>query len=138
VLALIRGSFAYMDGRIDPPSSMHRLTLADMSEHCVTGEVWTYANPVAGCVFLTERPGRLYVGKLAAALRGCGIARGLMGLAEQRARVRWLSALELEVRIELVENHAVFERFGFSVAGEGSHAGYDRPTFLTMRKVLEL
>lgn len=28
VLALIRCSFAYMDGRIDPPSSMHRLTLS--------------------------------------------------------------------------------------------------------------
>ncbi|MCI5085719.1 MAG: N-acetyltransferase, partial [Rhodovulum sp.] len=27
LLRLIRTSFAYMDGRIDPPSSMHQLTV---------------------------------------------------------------------------------------------------------------
>jgi len=31
VLALVRASFAYMDGRIDPPSSMHRLSEDDIA-----------------------------------------------------------------------------------------------------------
>ena len=31
LLALIQSEFAFMDGRIDPPSSMHRLTAADLA-----------------------------------------------------------------------------------------------------------
>lgn len=125
-----------MDTRIDPPSSMYRLTLADISKQCEFGEVWTYCDPVEACIFLREKAGRMYLGKLAVAehLRGRGIARQLISLAEQRARLRGLRALELEVRIELLENHAAFAKLGFKKVSEGAHDGYDRATFITMRK----
>ena len=38
VLSLIESAFAYMDGAIDPPSSVHALTLADMQHP--GHEVW--------------------------------------------------------------------------------------------------
>lgn len=128
-----------MDGRIDPPSSMHRLTLADIAEQCQSGEVWVCGDPPQACIFLTERDGRLYLGKLSveAALRGRGVARALVDLAEARARMRGIDALELDVRIELVENHATFERLGFEKVAARSHQGFDTPTYFTMRKGLD-
>ena len=136
VLTLIRDSFAYMDGRIDPPSSMHRLSLGDLSQSAETGEVWAIGAPPVACVVLTLKPDVLYLGKLAVAeaARGQGLARRLVEMAETRAQGR--RALELQTRVELVENHATFARLGFVETGRTAHAGYDRPTSITMRKVL--
>lgn len=54
VLALVRRSFAFMDGVIDPPSSMHRLTNADLGAQAATGRIWVIGDLVA-CVFLTPK-----------------------------------------------------------------------------------
>ncbi|MEI2652271.1 MAG: GNAT family N-acetyltransferase [Microthrixaceae bacterium] len=74
--------------------------------------------PVA-CVFLTPKPGALYVGKLAVAdsHRGQGLARRLIDRAEARAREMGLPALELQTRVELVENQAAFLAMGFREVG---------------------
>ncbi|MEI4473027.1 GNAT family N-acetyltransferase [Frigidibacter sp. MR17.24] len=133
VLALIRGAFAFMEGRIDPPSSMHRLTEAALAEEAARAEIWVIGTAPDACVILTPKPGRLYVGKLAVAdaARGRGLARRMMALAETRARRLGLPMLELQVRVELVENHRAFEAMGFRRTGASAHAGYDRPTSLT-------
>ena len=96
ILALIQKSFAYMDARIDPPSSMHRLTVSDIAEKCETGEVWTIGNPFKACVFLTKKPDCLYLGKVAVDknARGEGLGRALVALAEQRAKALGYSELE--------------------------------------------
>lgn len=141
VLRLIQTSFAYMEGRIDPPSSMHRLTVQDVARQARDGEVWVIeespGNPVA-CIFLTPLEDRLYLGKLAVALvwRGRGLARQLVEVAQARARLLGLPCLELQSRIELVENHAAFTSMGFRLAGETAHPGFDRSTSLTFRKPL--
>lgn len=138
ILALIRRSFAAMEGRIDPPSSMHRLTVADIARQCREGEVWHVGQPPVACIFLTARPDCLYVGKLAvdARWRGRGLARGLIAHAEGRARVLGLAWLELQTRVELVENHAAFARMGFVRTGESAHPGFDRPTSITLRRAV--
>ncbi|GKY86907.1 GNAT family N-acetyltransferase [Sinisalibacter aestuarii] len=140
LLALIRESFAYMDGRIDPPSSMHRLTGADIARQAATGEIWVIGPapaPVA-CTFLTPKPPALYIGKLAVAqaARGKGLARLLIGTAEARARALALTALTLQARLELTENHATFRALGFVQTAETAHPGYGRTTSLTFTKVL--
>nr|WP_245706571.1 GNAT family N-acetyltransferase [Ruegeria marina] len=138
ILSLIQTSFAYMDGRIDPPSSMLRLTKTAISEQAARGEVWVLGDPVVAVMFLTVKPGRLYLGKLAvkAACRGKGLARRLVNCAEARALALGLPVLELETRVELVENHAAFARMGFVKTGEKAHSGYDRSTSITMQKRL--
>jgi GNAT superfamily N-acetyltransferase len=140
VLRLIRAEFAYMDGRIDPPSSMHRLTVADMAESARTGAVFVVEDAGASiaCLFCKVQGDALYLGRLAvaAAHRGSGLARALVAAAEAEARARGLGTLELQIRIELTENHAAFARLGFAKTGETAHDGYDRPTSLTMRKAL--
>lgn len=132
VLHLIRESFAYMDPRIDPPSSMHRLTAAAIAESAATGEVWLIGRPVRACMFLTYYPDALYIGKVAVAARARrqGLARRLMEQAENSARAHGLVRLELQTRVELTELHQTYRALGFRQTGTASHPGYDRPTSL--------
>ncbi|SFD83717.1 Acetyltransferase (GNAT) family protein [Sulfitobacter brevis] len=135
VLTLIQASFASMEGRIDPPSSMQRLTLAELQGHCTMGEVWSLGVPVTACVLFTAKPNRLYIGKLsvAAHARRQGLSRRLIDLAHHRAAALGLPWLELQTRIELVENHATFAALGFSEHARTAHAGFSRPTSITLR-----
>jgi predicted GNAT superfamily acetyltransferase len=136
VLTLIRAEFAYMIGRIDPPSSMYRLTGESIATLTDTGEVWVIGDPIEASVFFTWQPDALYIGKLAVAAqaRGSGHARTFVELAQTRARACSLPRLRLESRIELAEVHAAFSRLGFAKTGETAHQGYNRPTSITMER----
>lgn len=141
LLALILSSFAYMDGVIDPPSSAHRLTLASLAQkardeiaHVATDET----GRLVGCVFCKPEAAMLYVGKLAISPdhQGKGIGRLLLSKAEEIAVEKGLGTLRLETRIELVANHATFEKWGFVKTAENRHAGFDRTTSIEMQKQL--
>lgn len=151
VLQLIQTAFAYMDERIDPPSSMHRLSIRALADQCNTGEIWSMhaprtraahqqtpspGNQIVACMALKEKADALYMGKLSVASthRNQGLGTRMIQLAEQRANSLGKAYLELETRIELLENHAYFEKRGFIKTGEGKHDGYQHPTYLVMRK----
>ena len=140
LLALIRRAFAYMDGVIDPPSSAHLLSADSLAEKAKkeTGFLAVENGRIVGCVFALERARDFYVGKLAVepALQGQGVGARLMQAVEDLARERDKDAIELQARIELTANHAAFARLGFRETARTAHAGYDRPTSITMRKVL--
>ncbi|GIL02879.1 MAG: N-acetyltransferase [Alphaproteobacteria bacterium] len=140
VLALILDSFAYMEGRIDPPSSALRMTIDDLRARAASGTVLAVLDgdrPVA-CLFCEPRGAALYLGKLAVdpSRQGEGLGRLMVLHAEELARRERLGWLELQVRIELTRNQAFFAALGFEKTAEGAHAGYDRPTWLEMRKRL--
>ncbi|MFD2855215.1 hypothetical protein ACFSZS_11105 [Seohaeicola zhoushanensis] len=67
-----------------------------------------------------------------------GLAARLVGIACERAAAQGFPVVELQTRIELVENHAAFARMGFVKTGESSHEGYDRVTTLTMQRPVSL
>lgn len=136
LLALIRRAFAGMEGRIDPPSSMIRLT-TDYLAH-FQGEVWVIGKPPRACMLLTPGPHALHLGKLSVdpPHQNKGLAHKLIGKAEARAKELGLPALELQSRIELVENHALFFALGFRQSGATAHPGFDHPTSLTFTKLL--
>ena len=143
LLQLVQDSFAYMEARIDPPSSMHRLTVESVRQHAREEEIWIAedgAGGVAACVFYTRLPGRLYLGKMAVRpdWRGHGLAWAMVRKAEERAAALGLPLLELQSRIELVENHRTFARLGFVKTGEESHPGYSRPTSIRMQREVSL
>lgn len=125
-----------MDGVVDPPSSMHRLTVEDLASGA--GETWVIGAPPVACVVLTPRPGVLYVGKLAVATteRGRGLARTLLDQADVRARELGVSAIELQVRIELEANHRAFASLGFVETGRTAHPGFSHPTSVTFRRTV--
>ncbi|QQA44875.1 GNAT family N-acetyltransferase [Pelagovum pacificum] len=124
-----------MDGRIDPPSSMHRLTIETLTESAARTEIWVIGDPPVATMQLTPRKDVLYLGKIAVspAMRGRGLARHLVSVARERAQALGLPALELQSRVELVENHATFRALGFIETGRTAHAGFDRPTSITFR-----
>jgi GNAT superfamily N-acetyltransferase len=142
MLALLRRAFAYMDGRIDPPSSLHLMdekTLAAKAED--EDLIWAVESGrgLVGCMFALDLGDVLYLSKIAVDpdYQGHGICRRMMACAEDMAIRRGIPALGLQTRVELVENHAAFARMGFVEVGETSHPGYDQPTSVTMRKPLE-
>lgn len=140
LLSLILSSFAYMNGRIDPPSSALKLTAESLAEKAETEIAYVLIEDGAlvGCIFLRPEADCLYVGKLAVApgAKRRGIGRKLLGVAEDTARALSLPALRLETRIELTENHAVFGRWGFEKTAENAHPGFTRVTSIEMRKYL--
>ncbi len=142
LLALILSSFAYMNDRIDPPSSALKLTPATLAGKARTEIAYAAmeGDMLCGCVFLRPEEGCLYIGKLAIApdAQGRGIGRRLLAVAEQAARHRALPSLRLETRIELVDNHDVFTRWGFAKTSENAHPGFTRTTSIEMRKPVSI
>lgn len=140
LLALILRSFASMEGRIDPPSSALALTPQSLKHKAESEKVLLayQQERLVGCAFLANRGDHVYLGKLAVEpdFQGRGIGRALMDAAERHALSSGITMLELQTRIELVENHRAFERLGFHETERTAHAGFERHTSLTMRKAL--
>jgi ribosomal protein S18 acetylase RimI-like enzyme len=140
LLALLRQAFASMEGRIDPPSSLHGFDAGKLAAKAAAEDlVLAFVDgALAGCLFAAPRDGALYLGKIAVRpdLQDRGLARRMIAVAEASARARGLKALDLQTRIELTENHRAFTALGFEKVGEGSHPGYTRPTDINFRKNL--
>ena len=137
LLALIHASFAYMEGVIDPPSSLHRLDAAGLAAKAQVEHLWIMPD-LSGCAFFREDPDALYIGKLAIHpdAQGRGLGRAFVTAAETVARRCALPCLRLETRVELTGNQRAFARMGFVEVGRTAHAGYDRPTSVTMEMPL--
>jgi ribosomal protein S18 acetylase RimI-like enzyme len=140
LLQLLQEAFAFMDERIDPPSSVHRLTSTSIAKKSQDETLFlaTDKGELVGCVFARPQDDALYVSKLAVRKdrQRHGIGRRLVRAAEEYARDTGLSYLELDTRIELKENRETFAAMGFVKTAEHAHEGYDHPTFVTMRKQL--
>jgi len=140
LLALLQRAFAAMEHRIEPPSSLYPLDAAALAEksHAEILMIAEQDGELVGCVFARTEPESVYLSKLAVDpdRQGRGIGRRLMEEAEDLARDLGRRVLELDTRIELVENHQIFAALGYAKTSEHAHEGFDRPTFITMRKHL--
>lgn len=132
VHALLTGAFAYMDGVIDPPSSMTRMTKADLASEAGRAELWGIDGALA-CMILTDKGDTLYLGKLAVAenWRRSGLARVMIDHAVARARALGRPSVTLQTRVELVANQRAFQGLGFVEVARTAHAGYSQPTSIT-------
>lgn len=140
LLNLVRDAFAYMDGRIDPPSSLTKMGLEEFKAKAEK-EVLVVAyegQTLIGCAFADVREDCVYVGKVAIAQSACGkgVARMLFAAADELAKTHGKQALELQTRVELIENHATFGALGFIKVAETAHPGYSRSTSITMRRLV--
>ena len=135
---LLQYAFAYMDSRIDPPSSLHLLSTDGLRDKSTRESliIATESGELVGCAFADIRENCIYVGKVAVSehVRGRGVARQLLAAVESLAKNRNIRVLELQTRIELTENHRTFEALGFRTVAQTSHPGYTRATSITMQK----
>ena len=136
VRALLVQAFAFMEGVIDPPSSLAMLRVEDLRAEAALGRLWAILPGPAACMILTPKPGTLYLGKLAVAKtqRGCGLARVMLEQAIVQARALGFPSITLQTRIELTGNQALFRHLGFAEIERTAHPGYDRPTSITFRR----
>ena len=137
---LLLAAFDYQRARIDPPSSLYRLDAESLAQKAQEETLFlaVEAGEMIGCAFAKVKPECVYVGKVAVmpGRQGQGIGRRLMQAVERFAEATGKPVLELETRIELVENHKTFSAFGFVRTAEHAHAGYTRTTYITMHKPL--
>jgi len=140
LLAVVRKSFAYMDGVIDPPSSVHRLTAQTLraKAQAEIGFLALAGGTIVGCAFIAEQTDHFYLGKLAVlpAHQRSGVGKRLLAAAERHAVDAGKPLMELQTRVELTGNQRAFRSLGFVETGRTAHQGYDRPTSVTMRKRL--
>ncbi|WP_127559115.1 GNAT family N-acetyltransferase [Nioella ostreopsis] len=140
LLDLLQQAFAFMQGRIDPPSSLADMTSASLKQKAKDEDLFLIlrkTRPVA-CLFGRPDGQDYYIGKLAVAndARGQGLARLLIDAAARQARHEGCSGLRLQTRVELRENHRTFRAMGFHLIGASAHPGYARATSLTFRRPL--
>jgi len=129
-------------GHLDPPGGVTHEEVGDVVQAMADGTVYVAVrhNELVGAarVRAVDGPPGLYCGRLA--VRGSaqrqGIGSALMAAVEQQARAEGYPALVVGVRVELPKNLQFFLHRGFHVHAEQCHPGYDRPTYLTLRKVL--
>jgi len=137
---LVREAFEYMDGRIDPPSSLGAMGVADFIQKAQdeTLIVAQINNQLIGCAFAAIRDDCVYLSKVAVhqAYRRQGVTRSLFEAADELARQMGKACLELQTRIELTENHQAFGALGFIKVAETAHPGYSRTTSITMRRAV--
>ena len=136
--ALLGTCFAFMEGRIDPPSSLAAMTpdsLRRKAEAETLVTLWD-REILAACGYLRDTGRSVYLGKLAVHPdhRGRGLLRRMVAEADAMARALGRPVLELGTRVELTENHATFARLGFAEVARTAHPGYDRPTSVTMER----
>ena len=95
-------------------------------------------DPVQACVVASLLPHALYLGKMVvdAILRGQGVGWLLVAACVEIAREMGHDQLELQVRIELVENQQAFAKMGFVKVSENCHPGYGCVTEISMQKIL--
>lgn len=140
LLELLYQSFEYQRERIDPPSSLYRLDEELLAKKAGEERVFVAMDRdlLVGCVFARDTGTSIYLGKLAVVphLQGRGIGRRLVQAVEELARTSGRAVVELETRIELLENRETFESYGFRKVGENAHPGYDHPTSISMEKRL--
>ena len=91
-----------------------------------------------GCLRFEAAAGHLHVRRVAVepSRQGRGVGRALMAWAEAEARRRGLREVTLGVRLALPSNVALYRHLGYRPVSRHAHPGYDRPTWLSMRKRL--
>lgn len=135
-LALMSRAFASMEGKIDPPSSIHQLDRDTLTELPHTDALLSLGTPPIACVILGTRGRELYLSKLAVdpSHAGKGLGRALIDAAAVHAKKNGCAVLQAQTRVELKENHRFFIACGFTETARTSHPGYSRPTSITFER----
>jgi predicted N-acetyltransferase YhbS len=141
IVALIHAAFKEYAGALDPPSGAHNESAEKLRQAMQTerGVLALLGEQVLACVLYRAESDYMYFGRLAVlpAYRNRGVSALLIAYVEQRARELGLPRVQLGVRVALPQLRARYERLGYRVIEQRSHAGYAEPTYLVMEKLLE-
>lgn len=145
LLDVMRKAFAEYRGVLRPESSVFVETPEAVAGKLSRGGGFLAIEKAraVGCIIAELKADRGtpmgYLGRLAVdpSLRRRGLARRLMRAGEGFLRDRGLRAAEVQVRIALTGNIALFQSLGYRETARRSHPGYAEPTTVVMEKSLE-
>ena len=145
LLDVMRKAFGEYRGVLKPESSVFVETVAVIESKLAGGGGFLaiQGETPVGCIIAEANGARGYpigyLGRLAVdpTLRRQGLARRLMLTGEDYVRARGLARVEVNVRIALTGNIALFQSLGYRETARESHPGYPEPTYLVMEKSLE-
>jgi GNAT superfamily N-acetyltransferase len=128
---------------LDPPSGAVRESVARVRDDLALGGgalAQVDGRPVGCLRWQLAADGDFHVRRVAIEpeRQRQGIGRALMAWAEREAVRRGCGTVFVGVRIALPGNVAFYRSLGYAVTGEHSHDGYERTTWLAMRKHLGL
>ena len=136
----MRRAFGEYRGVLQPESSVFVETEAVVARKLAEGGgfVAERGRSPVGCVIAEAKDGRGYLGRLAVLpeARRQGLARRLMLAGEGFLRARGLACAEVNVRIALAGNIALFEELGYRETARHAHPGCAAPSYLVMAKAL--
>ena len=125
VREIVTAAYArYLDRMDRPPAPM----LADYAAEVASGRLWVAGEPVTGLIELTEAGDSLHVANVAVhpSAQGTGLGRRLMEFAEEQARQRGLTRLDLYTNEVMTENQAIYARLGYRETARRTEDGYRR------------
>ena len=138
ILDILRAAFAEYEGFLDPPSGAHDETPGTVRRRMARGgAVMAIVGDVpVGCAFYEAVDGLLYFGRLSVLphFRRRGIGTALLDSVEQRARNTGAAGVRLGVRLQLPHLLTRYERLGYRITKDMTHAGYEHPTYVFMEK----
>lgn len=137
----MRRAFAEYRGVLKPESSVFAETAEMIGAKLAGGGGFLAVRDgsAVGCIIAEAKRDHGYLGRLAVdpGLRRRGLARRLMLAGEGFVRGRGLGLAEVQVRIALTGNIALFRALGYRETARRSHPGCLEPTYLVMQKSLE-
>ena len=141
---LMRMAFEHQRRFVDPePGIFRKDTIGSLSAAVSRGEqrliVALHRKQILGallCCPNKDTPQDYYFGRLAVNPRyqHNGIGSMLVEDVESWAKSNGYQRVTCYVRIALRQNIAFFENRGYQIYGEGTHDGFDKPTFYKMAK----
>jgi ribosomal protein S18 acetylase RimI-like enzyme len=141
LLDLMRRAFGEYRGVLQPESSVFVETEAVIAGKLAEGGGFAAVrgSRFVGCVIAESKGLRGYLGRLAVLpeARREGVARRLILAGEAFVRARGLRSAEINVRIALIGNIALFAALGYRETQRRAHPGWTEPTYLVMEKSLE-
>jgi ribosomal protein S18 acetylase RimI-like enzyme len=142
ILSVIKQAFAEYKGRLDPPSSAERKIIDIVKTELKTANalVVEIEGTIVGCVFFQPKGNGIYIDRLAVLPkhRNRGLATAMLKEIERRAKSRGYTSLLLSVRLALEKQQAYYEKYGFEFEAYGAHEGYAQPTYMKMKKELDV
>lgn len=140
IALLVQTAFQEYENVLVPPSGARKENTASVLDKMSTGHwliVESFGHP-AGCVFYEVRDDYVYLGRLAVLpeFRGQGIADALPLAVEDAARAANILRVRLGTRLALPQMICMYERRGYRIIANETHAGFSEPTYVTMEKEL--
>ncbi len=137
---IMHEAFAEYRGILDPPSSAHAETVADVADALTDGGgvlAWIGEEAV-GSARYGRRPDHLYIGRISVlpAHRGRGIGGALVAFLEAHALNLGYGEVRLETRMVLDRNLALYARLGYQIRAIVPHPRNPDHRFARLGKIL--